>query len=276
MLVQKPLPKYAFPLSIIAGLLVLAASLTAVLWNGLYANEVTSYATQAIGQDWINVVWVIPLYALVLYFLRQGSLRARLAWLGLLTYFVYTYIMYAVSVVHNQMFLVYVAAYSISLILLITGISSLSLDELPGQFSDKIPRRGLGIFCLVMGIFLSLLWLNDIIPALISGELPARLNEAVTNSMVVQAMDLGLIIPMAFIGGIALLRDKPLGYLLTGILMMKIVTLGTALMSMVIFVYAAGIQFQSVVDAAFPFILIIPGVYFTLRYFGSIKRVESK
>lgn len=273
MLAQKPLPKYTIPLSILAGILVLIASLTALLWDGLYADEAASGAAQAIGQDWVTTVWVIPLYAVVLYFLQRGSLRARLAWIGLLVYFVYTYVAYAVLMVYNEMFLVYVAAYSLSLVLLITGINSLNLDALPEQFTKKAPRRGVGIFGLVAAVFLAFLWLSDIVPSLISGQPPARINDTVTDSLVIQAMDLGLVVPIAIIGGVALLRGKPLGYLLSGIILMKVVSLGTALVAMVIFMYAAGTPPQSVVEAAFPFVLIVPGVYFAVRYFCSIKRV---
>ncbi len=271
MLAQKPLPKYTLPLSILVGILVLIACLTALIWDGLYADEATSGTAQALGQDWVTTVWVIPLYAVVLYYLQRGSLRARLAWIGLLVYFLYTYLAYAVLMVYNEMFLVYVAAYSLSLVLLITGISSLNLEALPEQFSDKTPRRGVGIFGLVAAAFLAFLWLGDIIPSLISGQPPARINDTVTDSLVIQAMDLGLIVPIAVIGGIALLRGKPLGYLLSGIILMKVVSLGTALIAMVIFMYAAGTPPQSVIEAAFPFVLIVPGVYFAVRYFGSIK-----
>lgn len=272
---QKSLPKSALPLSIMAGILVLTASLTALLWDGLYANEVVAYAAEAIGQDLVNVVWVIPLYAVALYFLQRGSLRARLAWIGLLFYFVYTYIAYALTIHHNEMFLVYVAAYSLSLALLIMGVSSLKVENLPEQFTEKLPRYGIGIFGIVVGIFLIFLWGSTVVTSLISGELPVELSQAATQSLGIWALDMGLIAPLGIVGGISIIRNKPLGYLLSGIMMIKVISLGTALIAMVFFEYRSGTVTGVPITAVFPFILIGPGAYLALRYFRSIKRVDA-
>lgn len=51
----------------------------------------------------------------------RGSGRAHLVWLGVLVYLIYSYIIYALSVQFNPLFLVYVALLGCSLYALIGG-----------------------------------------------------------------------------------------------------------------------------------------------------------
>jgi hypothetical protein len=275
MFAQKRMPVAVFPLSILVALLVAVASLAGLVWEEIYAAEPTSMTMQAQGQDLVNVVWVVPLFLIVLYFLRRGSLRARLAWIGILFYFVYTYLIAATAVAYNRMFLVYVAAYAVPLALLIVGLTSLKMDALAGSFKSTFPRRGIGIFQIVAGVGVLLMWLGDILPSLITGEPPARLMEQVSQSLVVQAMDLGLVVPMCLVGGIALLRTEPVGYLLSAISMIKVVTLVTAIISMIVFMARAGIEI-AVGEAVFFGTMEIVGLYFAARYYLNVKSGESR
>jgi hypothetical protein len=270
---QKRIPTAVFPLSILVALLVTVASLAGLLWEEMYAAEPTSATMQARGQDLVNVVWVVPLFLVVLYYLRRGSLRARLAWLGILFYFVYTYLMAATVIAYNRMFLVYVAAYAVPLVLLIVGLTSLKIDTLANSFKSTFPRRGIGIFQIVAGVGVTLMWMGDILPSLMTGDPPARLMEQVSQSLVVQAMDLGLVVPMSLIGGITLLQNKPIGYLLSAISLMKVVTLVTAIISMIVFMARAGIEI-AIPECIFFGTLEIIGLYFAVRYFLNVKSEE--
>jgi len=50
--------------------------------------------------------------------------------------------------------------------------------------------------------------------------------------LIIQFMDLGLIVPLAFLGGFLLLRRNAWGYLLSSIMLSKGVTLGLAVSAM--------------------------------------------
>lgn len=236
-------------LSLVAAALVLAAAATGVFHEAIYAGENASFATQAVAQDYVTLLVAVPLMLLCLRWAARGSLRARLGWLGILFYFVYTYLMYAVGTVFNALFLVYTAAYCLALIALILGVSRLDMGQVKATFGERTPRRTVGIYSIVMGCALGLIWVKTIIEATISRETSFLFQQQTSQSPVIQAMDLGLMVPLALIGGALLLMRRPAGYLLASILMMKVVTLLTAVwaMSILMLVRDVGGELQAVV-----------------------------
>ncbi len=262
---MKSLPSFALPLSIAVGILAALAALQGLFNQAAYASEAASFAIQGRAQDLVTVVWVLPLYGVALYHLRRGSLAARLAWLGMLLYFAYTYVLAAMGLAHNSLFLLYVATYSLSLALLIVGLTCMHLSDLPWRFSLRLPRRAIAVFMLLVGAALAGLWLMEIVRALAAGRLPSMLADTVTQSLVVQALDLGIIVPLSILGGIALWRGTGLGYLLTGLVLTKSITMGPALLSMAAFLYAAGLPVAPPM-IAFAALVTAAGGYLAWRY----------
>ena len=82
-----------------------------------------------------------------------------------------------------------------------------------------------------VGGFLLLAWLGRIVPPLLRGQMPALEN---TTTLVIQAMDLALIAPLAVLSGVLLLRRSPWGYLLASVTLLKGVTLGLGVSAMAI------------------------------------------
>jgi hypothetical protein len=236
-------------ISLLIAVLVAVAAGTGVFYEAIFKDENPSFATQAVGQDFVTLFLAVPLFLLCTYWAAKGSLRARLAWLGILFYFVYTYLMCAVFTVFNALFLVYVAAYSLALITLIAGAAGLDLNQVKGIFTERTPRRTVGIYSIVMGSALGLVWVKSVIEAMISRETSFLFKQQTSQSLVVQAMDLGLVVPLALIGGVLLLRRRPVGYLLASIMMMKVVTLLTAvwMMAILMWLHNVGGEAQAVV-----------------------------
>jgi hypothetical protein len=90
----------------------------------------------------------------------------------------------------------------------------------------------------VIAGFLLLAWLGRILPPLISGETPALEN---TTTLVIQAMDLALIVPLAILSGILLLRRSAWGYLLASVALLKGATLGLAVSTMSVIMALRGV-----------------------------------
>jgi hypothetical protein len=261
----KSLPSFALPLSIAVGVLVAVAALQGLFNQSIYAAEATSFAVQGRAQDLVTAVWVLPLYGVALYHLRRGSLAARLGWLGILLYFAYTYLLAAMGLAYNSLFLLYVAIYSLSLALLIVGLTCVHLSDLPWRFSLRFPRRAIAVFMMLVGVALAGLWLMEIVRSIAAGTPPAMLADTVTQSLVVQALDLGLIVPLSIVGAIALWRGTGLGYLLSGLVLTKAVTMGPALLSMAAFLSAAGLTVAAPM-VAFAALVTAAGGYFAWRY----------
>ena len=84
------------------------------------------------------------------------------------------------------------------------------------------------------------MWLALIIPPLIRGERPAELETYTT--LVIQALDLGIIVPLAAITGTLLLKRDAWGYALASLILIKGFTLGTGVLSMALFMALDGVE----------------------------------
>lgn len=113
----------------------------------------------------------------------------------------------------------------------ILSMMSFDLTDLPQHFSARLPRIWIAGLMFLIGGFLLLAWLGRIVPPLLQNQTPALEN---TTTLVIQAMDLGLIVPLAILSGILLLRRSPWGYLLASVTLLKGVTLGLGVSAMVI------------------------------------------
>jgi hypothetical protein len=222
--------------------------------RGLYYWDTVSSVAQMQANDLITLVVGLPLLAVSFWLAWRGSLRGRLLLSGTLAFILYTYITMCFGAAYNPLFLVYVALFSLSLFALILSMMSFDLKSLPDHFSEKLPRRGIAALLIFAAAFLSLAWLGRIAPTLFQGQNPALDN---VTSMFIQAMDLGLIVPLCVLSGILLLRRSAWGYLLASIGMMKFLTMGLAVSTMAFNMARVGVPVSIVELAIFPTITIL-------------------
>lgn len=104
----------------IAVLLALAAGV-GLFTAGLY-RDTPGLVAQAIGQDIVTLIVALPALVISALLASRGSQRARLVWLGVLVYVVYTYASYAFGIRFNPLFLAYVALLGCSTYALIGGL----------------------------------------------------------------------------------------------------------------------------------------------------------
>ena len=197
--------------------------------QGLYQYETVSSAAQAKANDLVTLVLGLPLLAVSTWLAFRGSLRGRLLLTGTLGFFLYTYVSLAFLAAFNALFLVYTALYSLSLFAFILSMMSFDLETLPGRFSERLPRGWIAGLLFFVGGFLLLAWLGRILPPILGNQTPLLEN---ATTMVIQAMDLGLVLPLAVLGGILLLRRSAWGYLLASVALMKGMTMGIAVSAM--------------------------------------------
>lgn len=159
---------------------------------------------------------------------RRGSLRAHLVTLGVLMYLPYTYLMYVV-VPYNDAFLLYVAAVGLGAYLLLVGLLRIDVRALRSTFAD-VPRRGTGWFLVVTGVVFAGMWVAENLLAL-PGGVPDRLFVYDVPSTV-HVLDLAFVLPAVIGSGVLLLRRHPAGPVLAAVMLVKMVTLGLALLFM--------------------------------------------
>jgi hypothetical protein len=194
--------------------------------QGLYKYDTVSSAAQEQGNDLVTLVVGLPLLAVSTWFAFRGSLRGRLLLTGTLGFFLYTYMSMSMLTSYNALFLVYVALFGLSLYAFVVSMLSFDLADLKRHFSPQLPHGWLAGLLFFVGGFLLLAWLGRIVPPLATGSTPPLEN---TTTLVIQAMDLALIVPLALISGVLLLRRSAWGYLLTSVVLLKGVTLGLAI-----------------------------------------------
>ena len=219
--------------------------------RGLYYYDTVSSAAQQQGNDVVTLFVALPLLVVSTWMTLRGSLRGRLLLTGTIGFFLYTYLSMCMLTAFNALFLVYVAIFGMSLYAFILCMMSFDLKTLPRHFSDRLPRGWIAALLFFIGVFLMLTWLGRVLTPLIQDTSPL-LDNGIT--MVIQAMDLSLIIPLAVLSGILLLRRSAWGYLLTSVFVLKAIALGLAVSAMVVNMTLAGTPESA--GIAIPFIVI--------------------
>lgn len=205
--------------------------------HGLYFYDTVSSAAQEQGNDILTLAVGLPLLMISSWLAFRGSLRGRLLLTGTLGFFLYTYLSMCMLTSFNQLFLVYVALFALSLYAFILSMMSFDLATLPQHFSERLPRGWIAALLFLIGGFLSLAWLGKVVPPVLQNVTPTLEN---TTTFVIQAMDLALIVPLAVLSGILLMRRSAWGYLLASVFVMKAITLGLAVSAMSINMTLAG------------------------------------
>ncbi len=252
--------------ALIAVLAIVAAG-SGLFWNGLYKNDTKSGAAQEAGNDLVTLVLCVPLFMVSTYFAAKGSLRGRLVWTGMVFYFLYTYSMMAFMTAYNQLFLVYVAIYSLSLYTLMASLLTLDVNVVKRSL-ENAPIKAAAALMFLMSLTLTAMWLWTIVPPLMAGETPALLETYTT--MVIQAMDLGILVPLGLTIGYLLLKRNAWGYALSSIVLIKVATYGTAVLAMALFQALNGIE------VFLPFVLVIVAlvavsVALNVMFYGKMK-----
>src|SRR5919197_385957 len=86
-----------------------ATSLGGLLLPSTYARETASWRAQALGQDWFDLLVVVPVLVTGAIRVPRGSRAARIVLGGALIYSAYSFVLCAFAVHFNALFLVYCA-----------------------------------------------------------------------------------------------------------------------------------------------------------------------
>jgi hypothetical protein len=239
--------------------------------HGLYYWDTVSSAAQMQANDLVALTLGLPLLAVSFWLARRGSLRGRLLLAGTLGFILYTYITMTFGAHYNALFLVYVALFSLSLFAFVLVMMSFDLETLPAHFSAKLPRRWIAGLLFFAAAFLTLAWLGRIAATFAPGAVPALEN---TTSMFIQAMDLGIIIPVCVLSGILLLRRSAWGYLLTAVGLVKFMTLGISVSLMGLNMARVGAPDSAALVGVFG-MLALMAVVLTLVLFRNIAETAQ-
>ena len=226
--------------------------------HGLYRYDTVNSSSQEIATDIVTLLIGIPLLITGIVLSHNGTMRGQLLLTGALGYFLYTYGAMCFLTAFNSLFLVYVALFSLSLFGFILSMSNLDVNEVARHISDGFPRRAVATYFIIVGVFLTLAWLGLVASPSLTWSPPTGLESAIT--MVIQALDLGVIVPTSFITAILLLKKLAWGYALSSVMLLKILTMGAALIAMIIGQILAGVTVNPVISVIF-ILISISGIF---------------
>lgn len=200
--------------------------------KGIYKMNSVSVAAQGIASDWVTMLFGIPVLILSMLHYRRGSLKGYLLLIGIISYFLYTYMSYVFLWFYNPLFLLYVVLMSLTLFALGGLIFAFDFESFKRTIPVEKKLKGYAFVQWIVGGGIGFMWLGLIVPTTIKGTVPQVLEHYTT--LVIQGMDLGIVVPLAIYSGYKLLRKETIGYFLTPIILTKGATMLLAIFAMII------------------------------------------
>lgn len=168
------------------------------------------------GTALVVLVVAIPALLLSMRAAAAGSVRALIVWLGAIAYIAYQAVLFTFETPFNQLFLLYLAMFSLSFWSVFTVLRQLDLESLPARFSSKLPVRGLATYALIIVVLNALAWLRNVVPGVLSSTPPTWLDGTGTTTNAIYVQDLAFWLPLTAVAAVWLWRRRPWGYLLVG------------------------------------------------------------
>jgi hypothetical protein len=251
---------------------------TVEIWNqGLYQYDTSLGASGFVAADVVTLFLAVPIMAISILLYRRGSLKGGLLLTGVLAYFLYNYTSMGFGAAYNNLFLVYIIVFAASLYGLILALLSFDLQALPSHFRAELPRRGIGIFLIISGIILSLIWLVlSIVPALFASKAP--LEAYYYTTFTTGIIDIGIVAPALILAGVLLRRGAPLGYLLSSCTLVFTCILGANLTAGgIIQVLKGVITIGQAMAFTVPFVILaLIAAWFTVLLFRNFSETNQK
>jgi hypothetical protein len=199
----------AYWLSCAIAILMVVASAAGLLIDGLYRDG--PWAREALrGGDLTTITVAAPVLAVSMLLARRGSRAAQAVWLGALGYSLYNYAYYVFGAAFNDIFVLHIALFSLSIAALVLAIANIDMAAIAARFRGVRGARLVGGFLAVVGAALGGLWVVLAIRFAVTGELMTGLPP--DGLHLVFAIDTSLLVPALVIAGILLWRRTARGF----------------------------------------------------------------
>lgn len=242
----------------------------------LYGDGIYKYNSvlKASGNKGTDIVMIIV--AVLFSFstvMRKKSAKYRFLQVGLLSGLLYYSSCLVFGVTFNKLFPIYVLLFSSTLFAMIFLLSNLIKEN---NLSEELKSKnltGTAVFIIVGGCSV-LIWLEFIIPALITGQPLTNIEIYTTEPTFV--LDLGIILPTYLACGISILKKKTIGYKLTPILLTFLIIVGLTVIGQNIVQSSIGIEIpvRELIGLVISFIIL--GIIATILNIKFLKYIKSE
>ena len=238
----------------------------------IFLRETMSIKAQVLGQEMVNLFLAVPATLYALRLSKKGSLKARTALIGLMAFFAYTYLSYNILFKLNDGFLLYAAAFGLSLYATLLNIAALDLKQLQIEATPSI-RKWTPVLMGFILLVILLLWTPDLVHYYTTGLYPDTLIEQNVHTLAIHFQDLSIIIPLALLTTWLIRKDENMGYILAPIVLVKIVSIGIGVIGMILVMQYLGTPADIGGIMIFLIATTILG-WFTAKYYQGIKIVD--
>lgn len=230
--------KQFYAASIAAMILSGFVTITALLFPSVYAPYNSYLLSQARGQDLVTLFLILPAMMLSFIGIYRKSSTANFILAGGLGYLLYTYITYG-YLMYCRLSLFYILIFAISLFGMFALFAGMSITSLPEHFPNKKTNKLTAIYNITIASLVALMWLKDLILTAITGTVPEGviLNQ---GASVIYANDLGFFLPGVVLASVLILKNKPWGFALTAVILIKEISIGAAIIGMIVVMYLDG------------------------------------
>jgi hypothetical protein len=221
-------------LSVPLGVLGLIAAAVGAFMDDAYKGMTADWTRQTFAQDLADLFVGFPLLLLFALFAAHGSVRALIAWLGVLIATLYTYVIYAFDVPFGHLYLANVALLSLSGWAFGGALTGIDRRAIKDRFDDRAPRRSTGWALIAIAVIFYIMWLAEDVPATIRGVAPTSLQEVGLMTNPVHVLDTAFLLPACILSGLGLIRGKTWGYLFAPALMLTLATITVGIVTIMI------------------------------------------
>ena len=228
---------------------------------GIYARDSASMGTQGLGQDMFDLFVIVPLLLFAMVLTLRGNRIAFMVLGGTIFYVLYSYVIYAFGVHFNRLFLVYCTVLGTSLYAFLIYAIELNSLQVHRWFGDRTPTRSTGIYFIIVAVLFYLLWLKDVVPAILGNSVPAGVtdNDLLVNP--IHVLDIAIALPGLIVTAVLLFRKQPLGYLFAPVYLIFTILLALALIAMVVALKQKGIVEDVSIMAIFIVLAALSSVF---------------
>ncbi len=186
--------------------LILVQSIIGLLVPGTYIKDGAWGKAVWLGNDFVNLFIFIPLYIIALIFIKRGTDRGMIFWLGIQALITYDYLYYPLAVVYNNYFLLYVAILGLSFYSFISGITKIDFSAFEKYIPGKKSRIFISVLMLAFTLILALMWIGMSVYYIFTGVVKQQ------GISMIATFDLIIIVTPVILATIWLLKRQARGY----------------------------------------------------------------
>jgi len=257
-----------FPIIII---LVLVAAAKGWFVGGFYSNNVDSIVVKFRTYDLVILSLITPLSVVMFFLARSNQTWSKIFVIGILIYLAFSYGFNVFTCYQNQLFLVYVAIFSLCVFATIMGLTDMAsnIKELSGLNLKKT----ISIVLLLIAVSGYRFWLTDAIIALIKNDVSPSIVGLNLPVNAAQVLDIGFMLPLTIFGAIKLWQSRPIGMLISATMLVFFVLISVSVIAMEIGLKLNGFEMDSGKMYGFGTVMVLSLVitFFTYRSLAKLS-----